>query len=370
MKKTVSFILIGAISGILFYSCDFPYQPRRFELPAIPSPFISTDSIKAFIGTSMVKIAYTLNEDSRWIYYIDFSKAPPTPLRLKKPRGKEAINGDSPIISPGNGSFVTYYLTQGADIQGAYMQRLDASAEPILIAEQGTEPHWWVDSMGKTYIIYSNQLISSSLAAGHYFTFKQEVSLDGNGSLIGSADTIAPYPMNGGLSSDGRFLCTGYTEAAFYDVSEDNLIKVNEGVQVCNPSINPDTLHPDQMMFLNFYGVQNFTDNPFTQLPDYPADDDGIIPLHAVCFIADAANSVRDFIPISLAGGSYREWQDPEWSNNPDFAIALAIIDEGNADAVVIRNIGDGNRQKDILKITPGKFKLNYNSTPSLWIGK
>ena len=35
----------------------------------------------------------------------------------------------------------------------------------------------------------------------------------------GQLNVIAPYPMNGGMSKDGRYLCTGYTEAAFYDLS-------------------------------------------------------------------------------------------------------------------------------------------------------
>ncbi len=367
MKKEL-FILCGWVPALLL--CDFPYKPQRFELPEIPSPFIPAIEISEFIGTDKVKIAYTLREEgSRFIYFVDFSANNQKPIRLKKPKGREALHGDSPIISP-EGTFVAYYLTAGADVRGAYIHRLNSDAEPVLISENGTEPHWWVDSAGKTYVIFSNQLISTSLDKGHYFTFRQQVSLEGNGSLIGVADTIAPYPMNGGLSADGRFLCTGYTQAAFYDLSTGTLIKVNEGVQVCNPSICPDPLHPDRMLFLNFYGVQNFAENTFAGLPDYPADKDGNLPLHAVCFIVDAGNRVCDYIPIGAAGKAYREWQDPEWSNDPDFAVALAVIDEGNADAAIIKNIGDGNRRKDILIITTGKYKLNYNSTPYLWIGK
>ena len=354
---------------LLPVACDFPYQPTQFELPAIPSPFIAADSIRNFIDASNVKIAYTMNDGARSIWFIDFSQSSPVPIRLKKPPGKENIHADSPLLSP-DGSFIAFFLTQGADIQGAYIQKLDPPADPVLISAQGTEPHWWTDSSGQKYIIYSNQLISSTLTAGRFFTFRQKVSLTDNGSLEGPADTIAPYPMNGGLSADGRFLCTGYTDGAFYDVASGRLIPINENVQICNPSISPDTLAPDRMMFLNFFGKQNFSANPFAGSADYPADKSGALPMHGVLYIVDAGNAVRDFIPLSLAGGSYREWEDPEWSNRPGFIIALAVIDEGNADAVVIRNIGDGFRKKAAMLITPGKFKLNYTSTPCLWIGK
>lgn len=356
------------IAALLLVTCDFPYQPTLFELPAIPSPFTSADSIRSFTGSSNVKIAYTMNTGSRSVWFIDFSQPSPLPVPLEKPRGKENIHADSPLLSP-DGSFVAYFLTQGANIQGAYIQRLDPLAEPVLISANGTEPHWWTDSTGQIYIIYSNQFISSTLAPGRFFTFRQKVTLAGAGSLAGQADTIAPYPMNGGLSADGRFLCTGYTDGAFFDIASSKLIRINENVQICNPSISPDTLAPYRMMFLNFYGKQNFSANPFAGSADYPADNNGVLPMHGVLYIVDGDNAVRDYIPSSLAGRSYNQWQDPEWSNRPDVVIALAVLDEGAADAFIIRNVGDGNRTKGAMLVTPGKFKLNDTSTPCLWIG-
>ncbi len=368
MTHKIFFRLIFYLGTALFlFSCNFPYQPKQFVLPAIPSPFITTDSIAAFIGTSNVKIAYTLNEGSRWVYFIDFNKPSPMPLKLKKPAGKENINGDSPLISP-DGSFVTYYLTHGADFQGAYLQKLDSLASPVLIAANGTEPHWWKDATGQVYIIYSNQMMSTTLVKGNYFTYRQKVSLEGNGSLIGPAEEIAPYAMNGGMSENGRFLCTGYKNAAFYDESDSALIPINEGYQTCNPSTDPDSANPGVMMFLNIGGQQNLN-NPFLGNADFPGP---LIPMHTMLFIVNIENTVVDYVPLSLATAKYRpyeEWQDPEWSNNPGFAAALGVIDDANADIIIIKNIGDREHAKELLKVTPGTYKVNATSTPYIWIG-
>ena len=367
MKTKLSVPAYISIASIFLFSCNFPYQPKQFVLPEIPSFFIAADSITSFTNSANVKIAYTLNEGSRFVYYIDFRQPSPAPVRLKKPVGKETVNGDSPLISP-DGRFVTYYLTHGADLQGAYLQKLDPSSEPVLIAANGTEPHWWKDSSGQLYVLYSNQLMSTTMVKGDYATYRQKVSLDGNGALVGSSEQIAPYAMNGGMSANGRYLCTGYKNAAMYDLSDSLLISLNTGIQTCNPSIDPDTTHPNYMMFLNIGGAQNLN-NPFLGNSDFPSPQIG---QHAMIFIVDSKNTVIDYIPLTLLAsnyGSYDEWQDPEWSNNSRFAMALGVLNESDADAVIIKNIGNGAVAKKVLRITPGKLKLNVTSTPYIWIG-
>ncbi len=373
-KHFFSTIFLG-LFGFILFSCNFPYQPKQFMLPEIPYKFPSGQTIKAFTDQAQnVKLAYTILEGSRWIYYVDFSDTAPMPVKLKKPAEKKNLHADSPIISP-DGSFVAYYLTQGGSIDGAYIQKLDPSSEPVLIAANGTEPHWWINSLGETFIIYSDKKqIAAPLSIGKGKTYKQKVMLSGNGSLSEEPPAdIAPYPMNGGLSQNGQILCTGYEQAAFYDIANTQLTLINSEpnvFQVCNPSIDPDTVHPDWMMFLNFYGTQSLV-NPFINSPDYPATDTlGTIPMHAVIFIVDMTNTVKDFIPISIAGGDYVSWQDPEWSNDPRYAAALAVIDESRADLVIIKNIGDRNEKKESLIVTIGTGKLNETSTPYVWIGR
>ena len=374
MKIKPSGYCLYSVIAAFFCSCNFPYQPKQFVLPEIPYKFPGSQTVKAFADNAKnVKLAYTLMEDSRNVYYVDFSDTAPHPIKLKKPADKSNLHADSPLISP-DGSFVAYYLTQGATVNGAYIQKLDPTSEPVRVAGDGTEPHWWIDSQGKTYIIYSdNILVSGSLTLGQGKTYKQKVDLSGDGAITEDRVEIAPYPMNGGLSKNGQFLCTGYDHAAFYDIVYRQLTPINADPnlkQVCNPSIDPDSSHPDWMMFLSFSGIQSLV-NPFKTSPDYPAQDTaGTLLTHAVFFVVDITNTVKDFVAIDIMGSGYQEWQDPEWSNNPRFAAALAMIDESRSDFVIIKNIGDRSKKKEVLVATIGTGKLNETSTPYIWIDK
>jgi hypothetical protein len=366
-KRTVFSILLGC--GIL--SCRFPHQPTQFVLPQNPYTFPIAKTVLDWADSAInVKIAFTLRDGSRAVYFVDFNDMSASLKKLKKPAAKTDFNADSPIISP-DGRFVTYYLIQGgAIIEGAYIQKLDESADPVLIAENGAEPHFWVDPQGQTYIIYSDNFQVGELSLGNGKTYKRKVSLSGSGAPDGDPVVIAPYPMNGGLSKNGQILCTGYYQAAFYSLADSVLTPVNSGVQVCNPSIDPDGAHSDWMMFLNYTGAQNLS-NPFKNSADYPAIDAlGTLPMHVAMLIVDMTNTVRDFVPISLMGGGYAAWQDPEWSNDPRFAAALAMIDESQADLVIIKNIGDRTALKETLVLTLGTGKMNETSTPYVWIGR
>ena len=214
MKKRLLWIL-ACVAVVEMLSCNFSYKPEEFVLPPPLISFVSASDLQAFTGTSNVKIAFTLG-GQRDVYFVDFTDSVPTAVKLKKPSGKESISGDSPLISP-DGTFVVYYLTHGASINGAYMQKLDKNATPVLIDLNGTEPHWWKDSLGQIYVIYSNSILESDLSnSTSGKSYRVPVSLSGAGSVTGTKVEIAPYAMNGGLSKNGRYLCTAYQDAAFY----------------------------------------------------------------------------------------------------------------------------------------------------------
>jgi hypothetical protein len=375
MAKKSLVLLIALSTGFLVSSCNFPYQPKQFVIPPPDYIFPSKSGMMNFIGngSAQVKLAFTLKNSVRDVYYIDYNDYNDSafyPRKLKKPAGKENFHGDSPLVSP-DGSFVAYYLTAGATVNGAYIQRLDTASSPVLIDAKGTEPHWWQDNTG-LYIIYSDvMMVSGDFKKGIGQTYKQKVDLTSNGALSGPAQVIAPYPMNGGLSANGQYLCTGYTITAFCSLPDLSLIKINEGFQTCNPSIDPDTAHPDWMMFLNFGGKQNM-DNPFIGNTDFP---DSSVAEHTVLYIVDYTNTVRDYVTLgqlNAAYSGYAEWQDPEWSNDPRFAAALAlvVIDGAQADGIIVKNVGDPAAKKAFLKFTLGKGKLDLTSTPYIWIGK
>ena len=150
MRKNLLIIHLFYSVIILLCSCNFPYQPKQFVLPEIPYKFPASQTIKTFTDNAKkVKCAYSLKEGAaRWLYFVDFNDTSPHPIKLKKPKDKKDMHADSPIISP-DGTFVAYYMTEGgAMVNGAYIQKLDSLSDPVLIAVNGTEPHWWVNAEG------------------------------------------------------------------------------------------------------------------------------------------------------------------------------------------------------------------------------
>jgi hypothetical protein len=362
--------LAAAVLTAFFISCRFPYEPAPFVLPEQPYKFPGSAEMQSFFGTPDVKIAYVIKDKGhQTVYYFDNTDTSRTHKKLKKYAGYEDFDADSPLLSP-DGSFVAYDLRQGLSIYGAYIQKLDPDAAPVLIAANGTEPHWWVDTAvlpHQVYVIFSDQILISSLTSGSRHTYKRKVSLSGNGSAPDPAVEIAPYPMNGGMSKDGSYICSGYQIAAFFNLSSQSPTPINSGCQVCNPSICPSIAHPDWMMFLNFAGKQSLV-NPFQQNNDFPADS--ILGMHAFLLIADINNTVRDYVPITIMGNSYHAWQCPEWSNDSSFAAAIALADEAAAtgEGVIIKGVGDRAATKETMIFTRGVGKLNFSSTPSVWI--
>ena len=349
-------LIVGGLMG----SCDFPYQPAQFTPPPPEFTFISADSIKTFVGATNTNFKIAFNRKSNGsIYYIDFSEAEPVVKKLRKPAGNGG-NSDSPLLSP-DGKWVTYFMFSTANDVLAFVQRLDPDADAVQVGgAYATDPHWWTDTNAThdLYIIYSNMFLQDGIAAvTGKATFKQKVDLSGTTPvLVGAPVQIADKPMNGGLTKDGKFLCTGYSEAAFYDVVAQTAIGVNGGLQICNPSISPD-LSPDssaRMMFLNFAGVQAMLNDTL-----------GNVNEHAVIYVVDKSNTVKWFIQKPA---NYAEWQDPEWSNNNGFAAAL-LGKAGNAkyDGVIIRR---SDKQILLFMASTSIDKMDNTSTPYFWLGQ
>ncbi|MBD3315419.1 MAG: hypothetical protein GF344_06500 [Chitinivibrionales bacterium] len=343
---------IAGLCGALVWSC---YSPTEYASPEreLKPQWASKQEIEGFVGTSEVKFTYTLKttvngSNSPWVYFVDFAQDAPKAVRLKKPAGMDNIFADSPLISP-DGSYVTYFLRSGNTPRGAYVQELSPDAEPVLVDENGGEPHWWKDSVGNVYIVYCDELLVENIAEGQGKTYRRPVTLGGSNPTIGSAVELANVAMTGGLSRDGKFLCTGYYDAAFYDLESNNLIKINEGVQVCNPAISTDPNNPHEMLFLNFQGPQKL--NGFTQS----------IEQHAAIIFADVNNAATNSVMSGDFG--YSEWQDPDWSNHPNFIAALGMISTSTADGVIV-----DLEEKNLLKLNRNGNILDNTSTPSLWV--
>ncbi len=193
------------------------------------------NSLRSFFGTNKVTFTYALPQKNGSIYYIDFETSS-IPVALPKPAGKETWTCHSPMISP-DGNWVAYhcYLIAAQGMQYAsYIQRLTPGSKPVLISEEASDPHWWVDRYNNNtyYIIYT-------FTPGPYFIESEALTI--NNDLTAGAtikkkltgtwqrdipshvqslspdrevpDTLVKFPFKGGLSPDGRFLGTAYKYA-------------------------------------------------------------------------------------------------------------------------------------------------------------
>jgi hypothetical protein len=190
--------------------------------------FIKKSSLQQFFGTTNVKIAYCLLKTGLTLYYIDYNDSIPRPRELAKPEGKETWTCESPMISP-EGNWVAYNCEYDVKTNESYMQRLKPGAEPILLGEKAFDPHWWVDPLdGRYFIIYARipgvKLInadyrSPSVPMDGSLGSTVKVLLQGSPMDVPShmglraygSESIAGLPFKGGLSPDGRYLCTGQT---------------------------------------------------------------------------------------------------------------------------------------------------------------
>ncbi|MEO7776335.1 MAG: hypothetical protein ABIY63_02315 [Fibrobacteria bacterium] len=195
--------------------------------------FAAREDVQRFFGTTRFKFVYAMPEtQSGALFFIDYSATgAPAPVRLPKPAGKESWHCESPQVSR-DGDWIAFHCFQNA-VPGyayaTYMQKLQAGALPILVADRASDPHWWVDPAGGAYhLVYS-------VTKGDYFTTAEftDPALQKDGTfgatvrqrLAGSPttafsldagakpDTLVRLPFKGGLSRDGNFLCTAYKYA-------------------------------------------------------------------------------------------------------------------------------------------------------------
>lgn len=383
MKRIFKILFFSAVLSCLWLaaSCntDLYYTPKQFVAPTLSVPLVNSDSIRIFLGVSSYsfKLAFS-NASDEALYIVDFSQNEvdpttggqhPSVVKLPRDPARPGWEFNSPLLSP-DGNLVTYYLFSGAQ-QAPYVQDASGATAAIPVASVGTDPHFWVDPAGDLFVIYSDKNLTqidmlSSLSGSA--TYQQKID-PVTGALIGDRTVLVDKPFNGGLSKNGRYLCTGYADGAFYDLDYKKLYYIyhsnnfidSGGLQICNPSINPttDTAHQSEMLFLPFNGVPPLSYAPgLTPLPQ--------IGIHEYLIVADKNNTALWYLRMPA---DHFEWQCPEWTNDSDIIVAIAKVTNNDADdrydCYLVRRSDNA-----MLKLTDSDFKMDVTSTPSLWISR
>ena len=202
---------------------------------AAPDTSAQDSTVKGFFGTDKVRLTYVSEEDE--IIFVDFAKGGlKKAKKLKKPSGRSNWRIDSPLISP-DGNFVVYNVYDNPKTWEAYIQELSENSTPIKIERTAgmmsdpAQPHWF-EFKGRLFVLWaefpsgSQMLNKADLAnesvqdgsAGRTVMRELRLTPDAPSDLafewIDAAREIAPIPMTGGRSPDGKFLATG-TNPAF-----------------------------------------------------------------------------------------------------------------------------------------------------------
>jgi hypothetical protein len=190
-------------------------------------------AVQTFFGTSNVK--FVVGKQKNWIlslYYIDFSSEDKGLIPLQRPAGKDGWQCESPLISP-DGNWIVFNVYKRTTYYETYIQELVPGSVPILLKEGASDPHWWRHPGDESmlYVVYQ-EVPGDNLVYGDFkdesfqntaelgVTKRQMIRLfpgapSGAVSLSrsGLEETIVSLPTKGGLSPDGRYLCTGYDRA-------------------------------------------------------------------------------------------------------------------------------------------------------------
>jgi hypothetical protein len=370
LMKRITALLSAIVLCQLLASCDsgWPYKPDQFVVSTPPpkSGFVSGSDVAAFCGTQKVTLFYSYyvsgTPNPASIYYVSLEDSNAEPVKLKRPTGAYQLwMASSPMPSP-DGKLVAYYMynPQKVTQAAAFIQKVDSTSDPVLIDDPGSDPHFYEDPQGNLFVTYADTsqiLLEAELATyATNATYKVRVDTASGQPNVTSKVKIVNYPMYGGISQDGQFMCTGYSGAYIYSFADSTLHPIDHGLQTCNPSISTDSTATNKMMFLNFGGKQNLLNNP------YP---NGQVGEHLAVFVVDISNNVVDhFDLMTMLGAAKQEWQCPEWSNNPDYFAALATEDMKKYDVYVVRI-----STHTLLRLNnPANFRLNGSSTPYVFI--
>ncbi|MCX7725580.1 MAG: formylglycine-generating enzyme family protein [Chitinispirillaceae bacterium] len=319
---------------------------------SLPIIIVDKSHLIDFIGTHKIKIGFVQLLGKKKVFsFVDFNTSPISIVQCK-----EDTVVYSPSISP-DGKFIAW-SSKGEGASGKSSISVRVLREDFLLTSQfsGFIPRWWVDEKSKdTFLIYCDGAsLNNKPEWIKEKTYRRRIT----GGIFNGAEEILwdKGSYHGGLSSDGRFLGTGYPIAKVVDLQlkDTNIFYFQppwngrtDTPQICNFSMSPSLSDPGTALFLDFgySAVSTLVGKPYK--------------FHSVIFVATPRLMSKEHIAkwFEVPQG-YDQWNYSEWSNNPDFAIAVSqTAIQNDSDAVTIINCKDSSychilKGKNILDVT------------------
>lgn len=227
----------------------------------------------------------------------------------------------SPVISP-DGRYAAFCTRDDGsrDASEIYIRKLSPENQKLFKLEEVPAflPRFFEDTVTReTFLVYTTSAVDNTLSSWN--TTQTKMWKIVNGQAVGQPLTLDNSgSFHDGLSKDKRFMATGYKRLLMKDrstgivktlfTSPDNGKSDEDTSQVCNVSISSDIQHPDRVLFLDFgTGKQPSTITSSTY------------ETHEILFMSDFSGSVINWYRCPEDAV---EWNHPEWSSHPDFAVS------------------------------------------------
>lgn len=283
--------------------------------------FAASDEVLSFLGADRCRIVYRLRRAKNLkghgerandraqgssLFLLDYDRSRSHPTVYEYP-DTPLYKSFAPLLSPDGSRILYNHSFDSTDIQ---IIPIDGSL-PVKVGV-GANPHWCRDeTSGNMYVVYRERNAKFQNVPQDGITFR--IRIDSNNQALGEPEMIAAYGFGGGLSPNGRYLCTAFLLVAAMD-RQTGAISAPLGTvlrrpdrtnQCCCPSIAPD--NSGRMMVLRWpherFTIMGWDGSDMTHYP--------------------------------MPAGA-EEWQTPEWSTHPNFATGSVMNSEFIYDIVLV----------------------------------
>lgn len=311
---------------------------------------VSRETLREFLGTTLVKMVM-VNGTNDYLANIDFSQSP---LLLREFPSSETPR--HPTISPDGKTISFGTRSEGqTGSSSIYTRPFDDPLAPITLVTEGFIPRWYIDTtQGDTLLLYTSDATSNkdSLQWSSGVTYAQLMQA---GNASGSAKTITTSgAFHDGMSTNGRYLITGFTDLRMKDIEKDSTIPLfrypengktsSASFQACNASISPSKQSLIAFLDFGFSGKSTIIGKAYES--------------HEYAFIMDPMT--RKVVDTIRVPSPWKSWDHLEWSNHPDYLVAT-VTDESDLHRALYLIRASDHR---VLKIAEGDDIW----MPYLWI--
>lgn len=273
--------------------------------------FASSDNVLSFLGADRCRLVYRLVREKNLeghgeraavrakgtsLFLLDYTRSKPYPTVYEFP-DDPIYKSFTPLLSPDGSRILYNHSFDATDI----MILPIGESGPVKIGV-GANPRWCRDNeSGNTYVVYRERNAQYRGVPQEGVTFRLQV--DENNQPVGEPEIVAAYGFGGGMSTNGRYLCTAYLLVSCLD-RQTGAISAPLGTvhqmpdrrnQCCCPSIAPDDT--GRMMVLRW---------PHERFTVMGWDGSGMTH-------------------YQMPEGAI-EWQTPEWSTHPNFATSSVMF--------------------------------------------